>query len=128
MLNTAGDGKDSVRAFMCADWAVRVVVPMALDRAGCPQRAATLRALAPIVDRETALAGRDATDAAACTTDAAAYATDAAAYATDAAACATDAAAYATDAAATDAAAYAAAAAADWPMVVEFFGRLIDGE
>src|SRR5262249_29548912 len=90
------------RAFIAADFAVREAAPRSLEARGHKKTASALRALPEIIDRETALKGHAAADAAA---DAAAYATYAAADATDA-----------TDADATDAtadAAYAAAAAAD---------------
>ncbi len=104
------------RALVAADMAVRVFAPMALDAKGFPGEAAKLRALPEIVDRASALAGRDAANAAAYATNAAyaAYAAanaNAAADAANAAAYAATAAAYATNAAA-DAAADAANAAA----------------
>jgi hypothetical protein len=107
LLNTAGDGKDKRRAFMCADFAARVATPPALDAAGLTEQAAKLRALPEVVDRATARVAADA----------AAYA---AAYAARAA----------YDARGARAARRAADAArgAVWPLVVEFFGRLIDAE
>lgn len=42
------------RAFVAADYAVRVFAPIALDARKRPKDAATLRALAPIVDRASA--------------------------------------------------------------------------
>ncbi len=96
--SSVGRGADVRASFMFADWAVREVAPAALD-ALFPAQATILRALAPIIDRATALAGRNAAyataDAAAATDADAAYAAYAAAYA----AAATDAAAYAADAA-----------------------------
>ena len=81
-----GHADDIKRAYLCADRAVRVFAPIALDRAGQLAAAATLRALQPITDQETARSAHKAADAA----DAA----DAAAYAADAAAAAYYAAAY----------------------------------
>jgi hypothetical protein len=89
------------RGYAAADFAVRVVAPIALEARGRKVDADKLRALDPIIDRATALKAQK-TDAA--------YAADAAAYAAYAAAAA--AAAAAADAAAA-AAADAAAAAAD---------------
>lgn len=45
---------------MAADWACRVVVPMALDAAGFEDQAASLRALKPVVDKPTAQAAMTA--------------------------------------------------------------------
>ncbi len=102
------------RAYMCADYAVRVFVPLALRTRGFEERAKKLESCAKIVDKATAIAGKEAAYADAY---AAAYA-DAYAAA-DAAAdayAAADAAAYAYAAAYADAdadaAAYADAAAA----------------
>ena len=64
MVGTAGDGRDEVRAFMCADFAVRVMAPMALDSAGLSEQAEWLRELPEIVDKETAAAAYRAADAA----------------------------------------------------------------
>jgi hypothetical protein len=92
------------RAYMAADYAVRVFAPIALKLRGHEDRAKRLQACAKIVDKETALAGKTA-----------AYAADADAYAADAYAAAAYAAAYAAAdayAAAAYAAAYAYAAAA----------------
>lgn len=120
MLNTAGDGKDQARAFMCADWAVRVVAPRALWRAGLETEATTLRLLPPLVDLETAIAGRDAARSARAAADPGIAAPVAdAAYA---------AAAWAAAGAGAGFDAYAAYAALSWSEVVEFFGRLIDAE
>src|SRR3990167_1871303 len=110
------------RAFIAADYAVRVFAPIALEYLGeklnkpvLIEGAAKLRGLVSIVDRTTALNARDvvrevradaAAAPAACA--AAAAAADAAAAYADAAAAAADAAAAAAVAAA-DAAAYAAA-------------------
>jgi len=57
------------RMFRLVDFAVRECAPVSLDKAGLTEQASGLRALAPIVDRETARAGA-----------AAYYATSAAAY------------------------------------------------
>ncbi len=104
------------RAFIAADFAVRVFAPMALEAHGRTENAAKLRAAAPIVDKATAEAGRQLADAAD-----AAYAADAAdaAYAADAAAAAY---AYAADAAAA-AYAYAAYAAADAAAYAAYAAR-----
>ena len=96
-----GRADDRTRAYLCADWAVRELLPLYLERRGNAEQARSIRRIPAIVDRASAKTGRKAADAAAYA--AAAYA----AYAADAA----DAAADAADAA--DAAAYAAAYAAD---------------
>jgi hypothetical protein len=114
------------RAFMCADWAVRTIAPMAFDHwaASSPKNAekakewaAKLRAVAPITDKASAEVGRQVAAAAYAAgrqvaANAAAYAAAYAAYAAYAYAADADAAAfyaYAADAA-DAAAAYAAAA------------------
>jgi hypothetical protein len=51
---TAGDGKDELRGWLAADWAVRVAAPTWLELAGVTESAAALRALAPITDYATA--------------------------------------------------------------------------
>ena len=67
------------RVFACADWAVREIAPLALEKRH-PESAARLRAVPEIVDESTALAARTVAQAA----SAAAYAAaDAAAYAGD---------------------------------------------
>jgi hypothetical protein len=92
LANTEGNAATrQARAYKAADWAVRVFAPLALD-AKYPEHAAKLRAMAEIVNKETAKAGKDTAYAAAA--EAAAYAAEAAAYA------------------AAEAAAYAAAEAA----------------
>ncbi len=48
------------RAFKAADWAVRVFAPIALDARGYAEHATKLRALAAIVDKETAKTAKDA--------------------------------------------------------------------
>ena len=99
------------RALVFADGAVRVLAPLALEAAGLCDAAATLRALSPVVSRDTAANAANAANAAdAARADADAYA----ARAADAAARAAYA-AHAADAydAAYDAAVYAAYAAAD---------------
>lgn len=78
------------RGYVAADFAVRVAVPIAFEARGRKEDAEKLRALAPIVDRETAQAAAYAAAAAADAADAAAYAAAADAYAA-----AADAAAYA---------------------------------
>ena len=107
------------RAYMAADWAVRFVAPLLLDRAGLNEEADKLRALGAVDSKGAARAAADAAaDAADAAADAAyaaraaadaAYAARAAADAADAARAAADAAAYAAYAA--RAAAYAAYAA-----------------
>jgi hypothetical protein len=98
------------RRYMLADYAVRVFAPMALESANLLAEAKTLKALPKIVDKETALQGKNAY-AAAYADEAyaavAAYANAAYAYAANAA---TNAATNAANAA--NAAAYAATAAA----------------
>jgi len=55
LLNTAGyPAIDQQVMFLLANWAVRDLAPRALDAAGLTERAATLRALPPIVDEITA--------------------------------------------------------------------------
>ena len=90
------------RGYVAADFAVRVFAPIALEARGRKDLADRLRAVAPIVDRDSAKAAKTETDAA--------YKIAAAAAADTAAAAAYAAAAYADTAAA---AAYAAYAAAD---------------
>ena len=58
LVGTANDGKDDIRQWMAADWAIRVATPRYLDAANMPDEAALLRALPPIVDRATADAAR----------------------------------------------------------------------
>lgn len=58
-------GVEVRRAYVAADYAVRVFAPLALDGAGMTEWAAQLRALAPIVDQATAAAARSAADPAA---------------------------------------------------------------
>jgi hypothetical protein len=97
------------RAFMAADWDCRVVAPTALRAAGLTAAAATLEALAPVVDKATARAAADAR--------AAAYAAAARAAAYDA---------YADyDAYAARADAYAAATAAVAAASVDIVKRMI---
>jgi len=135
------------RRFACADWAIREIAPLAIDACGkAPELAAELRALPPIVDKATALAGRDVARrakrklrayayadayAAAAYADAYAdaYAADAAYADASAADAAYAAAAYAD--AAYAAAAYADASAADakrpfWDASLAMLGRLCD--
>jgi len=52
-LGTADDGKDELRGYIAADWAVRVATPTWLELAGAGEAAAALRALPPITDRAT---------------------------------------------------------------------------
>ena len=152
VLGTAqGPSLTQKRKFMCIDWAIRVIAPMAFDvwaekdsknRTKAQQHAAALRAVSPITDEATAALGRNATMAArvAAYADAGAYAAAAAAAtaaaaaadaADDAAAAGASAAAYAA-AAGAYAAAYAATAAADaarrkiWEESLKFLQRLID--
>jgi hypothetical protein len=156
VLNTAGGADLSMkRAYLCADWAVRTIAPLAIDANGKrPDLAERFRSVAPIVDKATSLAARDITrkatkelraadaaaaDAADAASDAAAYAY-AAAYAAYAAAYASAAASAAADAASASAAADAASAyAADadaasksadftrrmWDSSLELLDRLI---
>lgn len=58
--NTGADD-DERRAYLCADWAIRVGLPQWLDVAGLGEHAATLRALAMITDYETLTKARRAT-------------------------------------------------------------------
>ena len=51
------------RAFIAADYAVRVFAPIELDARGLKEQATALRGLAPIVDRETAKKGSAAASA-----------------------------------------------------------------
>ena len=70
-----GHADDIKRAYLCADRAVRVFAPIALDRAGQLAAAATLRALQPITDQETARSAHKAAAAYdAASADASAYA------------------------------------------------------
>ncbi len=119
ILNTRDPELIVKRAMLCADRAVRVFAPMALDALGYKEEAAKLRSVAEIVDRATALAGRrvarDAADyASSASADSAASSADyAAASAAAASSAAADyAAASSADYAAASAAAYAAAHAA----------------
>ena len=82
MVGTAGDGRDEVRAFMCDDFAVRVMAPMALDATKLREQAEWLRELPEIVDKETAADAycADAYRAAAAVYDAAYAAAYTAAY------------------------------------------------
>ena len=67
---------DAAYGYAAADVACRVIAPAAMDRANLPEQAASLRALAPIVSRETA----DAAAAASAAYGAAAHAAASAAY------------------------------------------------
>lgn len=58
ILNTKNVELESKRAFLCADYAVRVFAAKALEAAGRQEDAAKLRACDPIIDCKTALAGR----------------------------------------------------------------------
>ena len=124
VVGTAGDRKDRRRSFIAADWACRVLAPMAIEARGWKVEAAKLRALDPVNDLANAYKARTAADAAyVAAADAAAEAAAAAAayagaadaaYAAEAAAAAAEAAAVAAAVAAADAAyagAYDAAAA-----------------
>lgn len=62
---------EQARAFLCADMAVRVWAPMALDAVGLFECAALLRALPRIVDAETASAAAAAAHATVADADAA---------------------------------------------------------
>jgi pyruvate/2-oxoglutarate dehydrogenase complex dihydrolipoamide acyltransferase (E2) component len=117
----ANQETEQQRAYMAADWAVRFVCPVLLDRAGLTKEAMALREHAPVCDKASAADAADAARAAAraaanAAADAAANAARAAAdaaarAAADAAHAAANAAAYAAEAA--NAAARAAADAAD---------------
>lgn len=66
MLDTTSTPEvEELRAFAFADFAVRIVAPLALDAAGLKNEAAKLRALPEIMDRETARAAAAAAEAAA---------------------------------------------------------------
>ena len=123
MVGTAGDGKDEARGFMCADFAVRVIAPMALGAAGLSDHATKLRELPEIVDKKTATVAAAAAYRASAAAYPAAYAA-AAAYraATDA-----EAVYRAAAAAAGVAAAYAATddASPIWDAVIAFTPKLI---
>lgn len=60
---TRGDGQDIARAYLAADWFVHTLLPTWLDAAGMHTDAATVRALAPVVDPATARASRRVTSA-----------------------------------------------------------------
>ena len=60
LVGTRDDKKESDRAFLLADAAVRVFAPLALDSAKLPEQAAKLRALAPIKDKVSANAASHA--------------------------------------------------------------------
>jgi regulator of protease activity HflC (stomatin/prohibitin superfamily) len=114
MIGTAGDGLTQGRLWMLADWAVRVAAAEAQDVSGRRDLGDKLRAVEPIVDKQTAKAAERVAREVRAYASAAAYAAaadDAAAYAAAAAASA-DAAAYAAAYAAYAAAASASAASA----------------
>jgi hypothetical protein len=93
------------RVFACADWAVRVAAPAALDAAGLSDHAERLRSLAQVIDEPTAYKAASAARAvayAAYAADYAARAPDAAAYAASVAVAADDAATAADDAVTAD--------------------------
>jgi hypothetical protein len=122
IIGTAGDASCTARRLsMCADWAVRTIAPMAFDawaarkpNSVAAEWAARLRAVAPIVDSATMMAGNTVADAASHAASAraasAGVAADAAA-ASAGAASAGAAAAYDASAGAASACAYAADAA-----------------
>lgn len=58
---TANDGQDMRRGYLVADWAVRTAMPVWLDVAGATNAAEQVRALAPIVDHDSARAARKVT-------------------------------------------------------------------
>jgi hypothetical protein len=73
VIGTAGKGDAQKRAYLLADWAVRVIAPLACEAAGKPDHAATIRALAEVVDPTSATAAgetcrsvRDALPSATC--------------------------------------------------------------
>jgi hypothetical protein len=51
-IGTAGDGKDELRGWLAADWAIRVVLPTWLEVAGASEAATALRKLPEISSRE----------------------------------------------------------------------------
>ena len=107
ILNTKGSSElTQRRAYKCADYAIRVFLPMALDLKN-PEQAEHIRSLPEIVDVHTAIVGKKAADAVSTGLYAARSAAAAGLYA---ARSADDAGLYAAAAART--AAYAAAAAA----------------
>jgi hypothetical protein len=65
MGRDASKESEQARAYLCADRAVRVFAPMALDAAGLPAEAAKMRACAPITDTASAGAARASACAAA---------------------------------------------------------------
>lgn len=107
-FDTAGKGDPRKRAYLMADWAIRIVAPMACDAVGKTDLGDQLRALAEVVDPTSAQAARVV-----CETVRVALRGSKAAYAAayDAAYAAADAAADAAYAAYAAAAAYAAYAA-----------------
>ena len=133
MVGTADDGKDEARSFMCADFAVGVIAPMALDAAGLSGHATKLRELPEIVDKKTATAAAalayraaDAADAADADADDAYGAADNAYGAASASAYRGADAAYAAACRAADAAYRAASAASPvWDAVIAFTPKLI---
>jgi len=114
LIGTAGHRDiDQQAAYLLADWALRDITPHALDVIGLTDHAATLRALAPVVDRESARTAKEAYRAAAASAaSSAADAAYAASYASAAAAAAAAASDYAASAADAAYAAHAASAAA----------------
>ncbi|HEU4975730.1 MAG TPA: hypothetical protein VFT50_11615 [Baekduia sp.] len=112
IYDTAGDGLDERRAWMCADWLVRVHTPAWLDLAGITEAAQALRALPELRDLASLNVARPAIDDARKRGDAAGAAAGAAAW--DAAGAAAGAAAWAAAGAAAWAAAGDAAGAAAW--------------
>ena len=79
-------GAEQERAFLCADRAVRVFAPKALDAAGMTDEAQALRDLQPVTNKESAHAARAGADAAVRAANAVAAAVWAADAAADAAA------------------------------------------
>ncbi len=63
LVGTATSDPDVLRkrAYLCADYAVRAFLPLALTHVGLASEALKLRALSPIIDKETAMAGCEAT-------------------------------------------------------------------
>jgi|SRR5581483_2253096 len=60
LVGTANDGiRPKVRAYICADRAVRTFAPISLRARGWATEAETLEALTPVVDRKTALLARE---------------------------------------------------------------------
>ncbi len=57
IVGTAGDGRDTARAWMCVDWLARTQLPAWLKLAGLADHAAAVEALWPILSVDSALRG-----------------------------------------------------------------------